>query len=67
MKALHYLRQLQNLQCGREWAVLESYANLTLATEPRSGRKKSKDRVTPALITSRDGINSLEPWIIRKS
>jgi hypothetical protein len=41
--------------------------NLTLATEARSGGKKSKDRVTLALTVNGDGSEKLEPWIIGKS
>ena len=41
--------------------------NRTLATEARSGGKKSKDRVTVALTTNGDGTERLEPWIIGQS
>jgi hypothetical protein len=41
--------------------------NRTLATEARSGGKKSKDRVTLALTTNGDGSEKLDPWIISKS
>jgi hypothetical protein len=41
--------------------------NRTLATEARSGGKKSKDRVTLALTVNGDGSVKLEPWIIGKS
>jgi hypothetical protein len=41
--------------------------NRTLATKARSGGKKSKDRVTLALIVNGDGSEKLEPWIIGKS
>ena len=39
----------------------------TLAIEARSGGKKSKDRITLALIYNGDGSDKLEPWIIGRS
>jgi hypothetical protein len=39
----------------------------SLATESRSGTKKSKDRITLALTANGDGSEKLIPWIIGKS
>ena len=39
----------------------------TLATKAHSGTRKSKDRITIALISNADGTEKLEPWVIGKS
>jgi len=41
--------------------------NRTLATEPGSGGKKTKDRVIIVLTTNATGSDKIEPWIIGKS
>ena len=41
--------------------------NRTLATEPGSGNKKAKDRITLALTANADGSEKLDPWIIGSS
>ena len=41
--------------------------NRTLVTEASSRGKKSKERITLALIVNTTGTNKWEPWLIGKS
>ena len=45
----------------------KSTLNRSLATEPGSGNKKAKDRITLALTANADRSEKLDPWIISSS
>ena len=58
-------RNILNMdETGLNW---KQSPNRTLATQPQSGSKQNKDRITLVLTTDADGSQYYEPWVISRS